>query len=111
MAATRMSELVELTAIPDWDDDGAQPISSTQWECAARLAKVVASEVREAPEVFVSAGADGTIHLRWADTTRRLDAELDGDTFYWFTRSPEGPTNGESDRAGDLVQAVRDLFR
>jgi hypothetical protein len=109
-ARSRFDQLVEETSRPDWDDEGAVSIAPEQWERARHLVVVVASEVTRAPEVYVSAGSDGTIHFRWSDAARCVDAEMDGNTFYWFTTSPHGSTRGESPHGSDVVRAVRDVF-
>ena len=110
IASSRFEQLVDLTSRPDWDDEGGVVIDAARWEDARRLAEAVRAEVSKAPEVFFSACGDGRIHLRWADATRSLDAEVDGHVFRWAVRIAGERTRMQSERAADLLQALRALF-
>jgi hypothetical protein len=107
---SRVEQLIEDTSRPGWDDEGGVVIDAQRWNEARELADRAGAEVPNAPEVFFAACGDGSIHLRWADAERSLDAEIDGATFHWVVRANGARTRAESARASDLIQALRVVF-
>ncbi len=108
--AAYFEQLAKRTALANWDDEGGVAIPREDWDAAVRLVAAIRDEVSQAPDVYPSACGDGSIHLRWSDEARALNAEIAGGELHWSVRTPAGRHRKQSTDASDLIRALHELF-
>ena len=108
--SARFEKLARDTSIDGWDDEGGAAILPEQWAVARRLVERIRQDAPGAPEVYPSACGDGSIHLRWSDASRALDAEVAGGEYHWCVRTAERREREQSSEAMDLMRAIQKLF-
>jgi hypothetical protein len=107
----RFDRLEGMTAQAGWDEPRSRPIPAEAWSRARTLVQAVSAEVPAAVRVFVSPCTDGSIHLRWSTSDRRLDIELADDGVF-FTEWAAGAVLAEGETSlRDVIGRVRILFR
>ena len=108
--SARFENLARETSVEGWDDEGGAAIAREQWDAARRLVEKIRHDAPGTPDVYPSACGDGSIHLRWSDASRALDAEVAGGEYHWCVRTDEVRERDQSSDALDLMRALRKLF-
>lgn len=104
----RVARLCARTSENGWKGPGSIAVRESTWKRALELVRIVHEERRVSLErPFVSAGADGSVCLRWRAGATMLEVEVHPDgSIDWQEDGPSGFDSGENEDGPAVVQRI-----